>query len=302
MTRFLDVRTWRVGGPLSHRIAVCHGTSIHDYTGYDEALLKQEICGQHVLIVTHGFNVDRKDGIACLSNWEGLILQQLPPGWLYIGILWPGDSIWLHGLDYPEEPKLADHAGAILGPYLDALLASASTVNFASHSLGARLTLQIVRNMQRSPNRAILMAGAINDDCLSNEFALEANRIGAISVLASRSDDVLKLVFPLGNLAGGILDQGHPWLQAGLGRTGPVPIESAPSSFQGPWQIPDSWNYGHHNYLEVNPPPPATPVFPAGTDIPPKNWPMPILQPDGSTLPDWTEAFSSAFAATRLQR
>ncbi len=302
MTRFLDVRTWKVGGPLAHRVAVFHGTSIDDYTGYDEAQLTKDISGQNVLLVTHGFNVNRQDGIACLSNWESLILQQLPLNWIFIGILWPGDSIWLHGLDYPEEPKLADHAGKLLGPWLDKLLVSAATVNFASHSLGARLILQTVRNMQRPPDRAILMAGAIDDNCLSHEFAPEASRIASLSVLASKSDDVLKLIFPIGNLAGGILDEGHPWLNAALGRTGPVPIEAAPASFQGSWQIPDGWGYGHHNYLQVTPPPPATPILPAGTDVPPQTWPIPTLQANGKPLPGWSEAFSSAFAATRLKR
>lgn len=295
MTRFLDVRTWAVGGPLAHRVAVCQGSSIGDYGGYNEDQLRQEIAGQHLLVVTHGFNVNRKDGIACLSNWEKLILAQLPAGWLYIGILWPGDSIWLHGLDYPEEPKLADHAGKLLGPYLDSLLASASTVNFASHSLGARLLLQIVRNMKRSPSHAVLMAGAINDNCLTQEFAPEASRIGAISVLASRSDDVLKLAFPLGNFAGGIMDQGHPWLQAALGRTGPLPIAAAPSSFQGPWQIPDRWEYGHHHYLQVVPL--STEPIAAPIDVPPQGADEPI---DG--IPGWEQAFSAAFAASRLVR
>jgi hypothetical protein len=295
MTRFLDVRTWKVGGPLAHRVAVFEGTSIDDYTGYDETRLIQEISGQNVLLVTHGFNVNRQDGIACLSNWESLLLQLLPPGWLYIGILWPGDSIWLHGLDYPEEPKLADHAGKLLGPWLDKRLVSAATVNFASHSLGGRLILQIARNMQRSANRAILMAGAINDDCLSNEFAPEANRIASVSVLASRSDDVLKLAFPLGNLAGGILDEGHPWLQSALGRSGPAPIGSAPSSFLGPWQIPDGWGYGHHHYLQVDPC--AAVAIPTPFDPPPQGAGKPLDGVDG-----WQQKFSAAFAATRLLR
>ena len=86
MTRFLDLRTWRVGGPLAYRVAVCQGSSIGDYTGYDEAQFVRDVSGHHVLFVTHGFNVNRGDGIASLSNWGGLIRNQLPAGWLYIGI------------------------------------------------------------------------------------------------------------------------------------------------------------------------------------------------------------------------
>ena len=277
MTRFLDMRTWPVGGPLSHRIAVCQGTSIDDYKGLDENQLRKDVSGQHVLIATHGFNVNRKDGIACLSVWEGLVIEQLPAGWLYIGVL-----------------GLADRAGARLGPYLDGLLAAASSVSFTSHSLGARLVLQTVRNMKRSPSNAVLMAGAINDDCLSGEFNAEANRIGSIAVLASNSDDVLKLAFPLGNLAAGILDQGHPWLSAALGRTGPAPIDSAPAAFHGPWQIPDDWGYGHHHYLQTDPV--ATDVKKAEADVPPQDTDEPV-----NGAPGWQQTFSSIFAATRLQ-
>jgi len=300
MTRFLDVRTWPVGGPLAHRVAVSQGTTITDYKGYDEKALRRDVSGQHVLLVTHGFNTNRKDGIAHLANWESLILRQLPVGWVYIGILWPGDSIWLHGLDYPEEPKVADQAGKLLGPWLDDLLASAATVDFASHSLGARVILQIIRNMKRAPNHAVIMAGAINDDCLSQEFAAEADRIAEISVFASDSDDVLKLAFPMGNLVGGILDQGHPWLRAALGRTGPFTGSSAIATLQGPWQIPDIWNYGHHNYIDDNAP--LAPVMSSGTEIPAQGSQKPTQQSDGSTTVGWQEAFSAAVTANRLLR
>jgi hypothetical protein len=300
MTRFLDVRTWPVGGPLALRVAVFQGTLIDDCTGYDEAQLNCDVSGQHVLLATHGFNVNREHGIASLSNWESLILNQLPAGWLYIGILWPGDSIWLHGLDYPGEPKVADDAGQLLGPYLDGLLASASSVNLASHSLGARVVLQIVRNMKRSPSHAVLMAGAINDDCLSKEFAPEANRVGRLSVMASAGDKTLRDLFPIGNFLGGILDEGHPWVRAALGRTGPRSVGDMPATISGPWQIPDCWEFDHPYYLQIHPP--VTPVLSAGTDIPPQGSPIPALKPDGSMADGWQEAFSSAVAATVLQR
>jgi hypothetical protein len=298
MTRFLDLRTWPVGGPLALQVAVNQGTNIDDYTGLDGRTLAGDVANAHVLVATHGFNVNRKDGVACLSNWEGLL--QLPPGWVFVGALWPGDSIWLHGLDYPEEPALADHAGALLGPFLDGLLVGAASVSFASHSLGARLVLETIRNMQRSPRHAVLMAGAIDDDCLSQEFSAEANRIGAISVLASTGDDVLSAAFPLGNLAAGIVDQGHPWYHAALGRTGPAPLASAPASFHGPWQIPDGWRYGHHNYLAVDPAP--FPTFPIPTEVPAPGSPVPALDPSGNSVIGWQEAFSAAFASTRLLR
>jgi hypothetical protein len=76
VTRFLDVRLSDVGGNLATRIAVNQGTTIDNYQGLDINQLLSDIRGQHVLIGVHGYNVNRADGIAHLSNWEGLL--QLP--------------------------------------------------------------------------------------------------------------------------------------------------------------------------------------------------------------------------------
>jgi len=76
MTRFLDVRLRPVGGDLATTVAVFQGTSLANYTELPLAQLIADVRGKHVLLVTHGFNVDREAGIARLSNWEGLL--QLP--------------------------------------------------------------------------------------------------------------------------------------------------------------------------------------------------------------------------------
>jgi hypothetical protein len=246
-----------------------------------------DIRGRHVLIATHGFNVDRAAGIACLSNWEGLL--QLAPPSVFLGLLWPGDSIWLHGLDYPEEPRVADDAGRLLGPFLDANFGGAASISFASHSLGARVLLATVSNMRRPVRRAMIMAGAIEDDCLNAEFQTAAAKIGEISVLASHEDEVLSAEFPLGNFFGGILAAGHPWWRAALGQGGPS--SPRPSNFQAPFEIPDNWEFGHGDYLQLDPPAPSIGV---PTDVP----------PDGSSKPGadyWQAAWTAAFVSTRFR-
>src|ERR1035441_11032352 len=102
--------------------------------------LLNTIQGRHLLIASHGFNVNRSDGIDCLSNWESLL--QLPqPYSAFVGLLWPGDSVWAHGLDYPEEPKIANEAGSLFAQFIDDHFQDAASISFASHSLGARLVL-----------------------------------------------------------------------------------------------------------------------------------------------------------------
>ena len=290
MTRFLDVRLSPVGGNLAVSVATNQGTDIADYQGLPHAQLLADIQGRHVLIATHGFNVNRADGIAHLSNWEGLL--QLPSPSVFVGLLWPGDSIWAHGLDYPEEPRVADEAGALIGPFLDANFGAAASVSFASHSLGARVILETVSHMTMPVRRVTLMAGAVDDNCLNTEFSAAAARIGTISVLASSKDSVLSSLFPLGNLVGGILAAGHPWWHAALGHAGPS--GPWPGNFQAPFLVPGNWDFSHGSYLEIDPPP--APFVATPTDVPPNG-----AAPPAHGDPGWQEAWTAAFVSTRFR-
>jgi pimeloyl-ACP methyl ester carboxylesterase len=289
MTLFIDLRVQPVGGGLAATPAVYQGTSLSDYAPLRLNDLLDAIRGRNVLIAAHGFNVDRADGIGCLANWASLL--QLPPNSAFIGLLWPGDSVWAHGLDYPDEPKIADEAGAKLAEFMDACFQNAASISFASHSLGARVVLQTISRMSRSVRSLTLMAPAIDDNCLKTEFQTLADKakIGAISILASKKDSVLSKAFPLGNFFAGIIAAGHPWWRAALGHCGPV--VPWPANFQAPFLLPDDWKFEHSNYLQIDSPEPAP-------------WPLPVNVPPPSTPPPtdkgWQEAFSSAFASTRF--
>jgi hypothetical protein len=289
MTRFLDVRLDPVGGVLAASVALHQGTGINNYVSLDLQQLLADIRGCNVLIGTHGFHVNRADGIACLSNWEALL--QLADPALFIGLLWPGDSIWAQGLDYPVEPRIANEAGQLVAPFIDANFAGAASISFVSHSLGARVVLQTVANLSLPVRRVVLMAGAIDDNCLVTEFQTAAAKIGTISVLASKKDAVLAALFPLGNLIGGIIAAGHPWWHAALGHAGP---SQRPANLQAPYEIPDGWDFGHHNYLQVDPPPMPAIVLP--TDVPAQGSAIPAAGAGG-----WQEAWSAAFCSSRFR-
>jgi hypothetical protein len=300
MTQFLDVRLSPVGGELSTCVAIHQGTTIHDYAGLDRSQLLNDIQGRHVLLGTHGFNVNRADGIAGLSRWESLLrlsasspVNSLATGTVFVGILWPGDSVYAHGLDYPEEPRVANDAGErLIAPFLDANFTGAASLSFVSHSLGARLVLKTVAHMELPVRRVILMAGAVGDNCLNTEFRAAAAKIDQISVLASRKDEALSLAYPLGNLAAGIIAEGHPWWRSALGHSGPS--KPRPRNFLPPFAIPDNWEFRHGSYLQQEPPP--VPVLPLPVDVPPNHTPEPA-----NGVPGWHEAFSSAFCSTRFQ-
>jgi hypothetical protein len=287
VTQFLDLRLAPIGGGLATSVNICQNTS-GSYQSMSRGNLLDSIRGRHLLLAAHGFNVSRAEGVASLSNWESLL--QLPRHSAFLGLLWPGDSIWALGLDYPEEPKIADEAGGLFARYINENFRQVASISFVSHSLGARVVLATISHLHLPVRRVMLMAPAIDDNCLTTEFQAVAAQINKISVLASKKDKVLSMCFPLGNLFAGIIAVGHPWWHAALGHCGPsLPL---PVNLQSPFEIPDGWRFSHRNYLQIDRPP--HPALPLPVDLPPQGSPPP------SGI-GWQEAFSSAFASTRFR-
>ena len=294
ITPFLDLRLRPVGGDLASAVSVNQTADGLAYTGLNLDELIAATAGRHLLLGTHGFNVNRAAGIAALHNWHSLL--QIPEPFAFVGVLWPGDSIWAHGIDYPEEPRIADESGRLLAPFLDSVFPAAASLSLASHSLGARVILSTIAAMKTPVRRAIIMAGAVDDNCLDKEFATAAANIGQISALASKGDSVLSAIFPLGNFFGGILTQGHPWWRAALGHTGPT--NPRPDNFLAPFQIPASWKYKHSSYLEIDAPLPQP--LPLPVTVVPESGSNQIPKPNQGTT-GWSEAFSAAFVSTRFR-
>jgi hypothetical protein len=295
MTTFLDVRALWGGGDISDSVQIkiwTGGNNYADRTKYidlSSADLQSFVHGRDVLIATHGFNVNRQQGIEDLSCWESLLVPKPFPG-AFVGLLWPGDSESLHALSYPVEPKNATAAGNMIATFLDTNFGNAASISFVSHSLGARVVLQAISQMSLPVRRAILMAGAIGDNCLTGEFAAVPAKVETISVLASKEDEVLRWAFPIGDFVAEIVDHDHPWWESALGRFGPSP---RPEHYRSPCEIPKEWDYGHGNYLQTQPPAPV--AIPPPTDVP-ENGPRPLGGVDG-----WQEAWSASFVSTRFR-
>jgi Alpha/beta hydrolase of unknown function (DUF900) len=256
--------------------------------------------GREIFFAVHGFNVNQNEGIAHLDFWlDKLQLGTAVP----IGILWPGDCILPIFVDYVVEGHEAIHSGKELAQFLNDRLTGASAISFATHSLGARVVLQTISDLVASfrIRRSILMAGAIDDTCFTDEYRSAAHRIEEISILASRRDDVLAMAYPLGNPLQGIIDRGHPYWRASLGREGPAqPYPPAPQ-LQPDWLIPESLDYGHLDYI------PAAAIaarYPLPVDIPPVTSPVPPVNTPALLLPPakWKPGWSAGFASTRYQR
>lgn len=275
MTWFIDLREIPSGGSTARQARLWDdGNRL-----LDDAELAKQVRNQDLVLVTHGFNVGRRAGVAHISQWQAG--YQLAAQTLFVGVLWPGDSRFFPIIDYPWEGSEAIRSGQLLARYLNQFAASARAVSFVSHSLGARMVLEAVRHLSRRTRRLVLMAAAIENDTLSHEYADAAAKVDLVHVVASREDWVLEYAFPSGNLVGDIVRWQHPYFAEALGRNGPAGPPAA-GQVAPLWQAPDDWDYGHLDYLPGDPlaavwPPPA--ALPTDTTAEPTNPPDDLWKP-----------------------
>lgn len=302
MTYFIDVRADSSGGnPVGSVSDVVVRTDADPNPSpanpFGPALF-QAVQGRDVLLGTHGFHVNRSDGIARLSHWTEWL--EFGPNVFFVGVLWPGDSKWIPFLDYPVEGDEAIKSGQLLAQFLAQNFVGVRSLSFCSHSLGARMCLETVKNLPSSFRMGSLttMAAAIDDTCLVDEYKDAAARMQKISVLASQCDDVLKLAFPLGNPVSGIITRGEPYWHGALGRYGPNPGDQPANLDQSPI-LPNSWNFGHGSYINtdgpvVGPPNESGPFAP-----------LPLVVPQEGTDPpsdrtNWQQAWAAGFVSSRF--
>jgi len=304
-TYFLDLRADSAGGnPVATASDVVVRTdeeaSPNPAFPLAPALL-QAVRGRDVLLATHGFNVNRADGIAHLSQWSRWV--DLGANGFFVGVLWPGDSRWLPVVDYPVEGNEAIRSGRLLADYLVANFPGVNSLSFASHSLGARVVLEAIRSLPEQAftlNSLTMMAGAIDDSCLGDEYIEAASRMARISVLASNCDAVLELAFPAGNPLAGIITRGHPYWHGALGRYGPNP-EDQPRQLVKTPILPDVWKFGHGSYISTSTPTAGQtqsgPFYPPAVAVPAQGAPLPGPLPPGL---NWQQAWAAGFVSTHF--
>jgi len=202
-----------------------------------------------VLLATHGFNVSYQGGVTSLGRLEAAL--QIRPNEAYFGVLWPGDWI-IPAINYPFEDGIASKTGKLLADFCNRWLASARTISFLSHSLGARVILEAIKGSARRVRHACITAGAVNNGCLLEEYAAAGANCDSFLILSSRADRVLEFAYPPGDALADLLDPDHSPFEAAIGRAGPAaPIPS----FTRLYQIPDDLGYDHGDYL-----PPSNPA------------------------------------------
>jgi hypothetical protein len=294
MSLFLDLRALPTGGFAVtdwHDIKVVETISGQLFS-WPQATFDARVRGRDLVVATHGFNVSGDAGVQSLGDWEPLC--QIAPSAVYVGVLWPGDSRFVPVIDYPIEGSVAVASGKLLADFLNRYAGGAGTISLVSHSLGARVLLETVRHLDLHVHRALIMAGAIEDDALTNEYRDVLPKIDRVMTLSSESDWVLQYAFPTGNLVRDVLDADHPYLAKALGRDGPRTMAGL-SGQCVPWQIPNGWGYVHGDYLPDGPGGITFP-FPPAMGAPGPNLPAPKPAP-----PPWKPGWSACALRTFLE-
>lgn len=243
MTVFVSFRNDRAGIFVKSEPFLYRASDAFALERLEPKTFRSEIRGRDILFAIHGYNNSEAEAVCALTRLSNAV--NLPPEAVFIGILWPGDSL-VGFVSYPFEKPTARLCGQHLAAFCNRELGEVASISFVSHSLGARVALETIRHLDRDTRSACLMAAAIERDCLEKEYADAFSKIGTTYVLASRRDWVLQRAFPLGNIIGHLLDPTSNPLSRALGFEGP---SRATGKLRTPWQICDDWKYEHGNYL-----------------------------------------------------
>jgi Alpha/beta hydrolase of unknown function (DUF900) len=200
--QFISARVDDAGGPVSNAITP---------TNFSPR-------APRLIILIHGYNVNRPNGQASFNEFGQLLqnhnVPELSVLGQVIGFLWPGDANIrvIGGLFYPGKMQAARDSAARLADFLTALRGpngAPMQIVLVAHSLGNRLSLEMITDLLAQPKRAwgriegfVLMAAAVIVDNVDVQGRLyPAARSLRTRTLFSEADNILHWAFPPGETA-----------------------------------------------------------------------------------------------------
>ena len=177
---------------------------LDEFFELDEDGLAQQMIGQHVLLLIHGFrNPLQGVGRAYQGLLKGLIDNGLmgQSGYgLVLGFAWPGFATPLGFL--PAVP-FANRSAGFFRALLELVSQHARTVDVQTHSLGARVALQTLAGQTEGfVDNLLLTAPAVDDESIEpgHEFAGALDSCRRCIVYHSEKDATLKFAFRVGDV------------------------------------------------------------------------------------------------------
>ncbi len=227
------------GSPGEIRHSAAGGTAV--VAGLAD--LAAAAAGRTLVLITHGFNVGPIEAVAQLQATAASMA--LPPTHVAAVVIWPG-SFAVPVVNYPFEHKDAVAAGQRLARLITHLPRVSGIAAF-SHSLGARVMLELARHAPRPLQLLCLTAAAADDDLFrpAGQYGDVITRTNRVVVVHSRSDLVLRITYPVGDFLSDLfLGDSDSFKAAALGYGGPRPVAGSV-----PREIPRVLNHGHGDYI-----------------------------------------------------
>jgi esterase/lipase superfamily enzyme len=169
------------------------------------AVFLAAMAGKRVTVLVHGYNNEQRD---VLDSYRTIDEQMRLLGFLgrtgspydaLVGFAWPGGA---SGVSFPFARGRADEAAPRLRQLLAALQGSSAIVDVNSHSLGAHVTFEALRDASPSVIRnAWNFASAVDNESVERgeRYFDSTQRCQRFYVFHSKNDPVLRVWYRIGD-------------------------------------------------------------------------------------------------------
>jgi esterase/lipase superfamily enzyme len=166
----------------------------------------QAIAGKRVMVLVHGYNNDRLDVLDSYGTIErqmrllNFLGGAAAPYDAVIGFAWPGGSV---RLSFPFARARADESAPHLARLLGDLRGANATVDLNTHSLGAHVAFEAMREVPANTVRtAWNFASAVDNESVEagERYHVAAQGCSSFYVFHSKNDPVLRIWYRIGDL------------------------------------------------------------------------------------------------------
>jgi esterase/lipase superfamily enzyme len=164
------------------------------------------MAGKRVTVLIHGYNNEQRDVLDSYRTIDeqmrllGFLGRTAAPYDALVGFAWPGGAT---GVSFPFARGRAEDAAPRLRQLLASLHAAGAVVDVNSHSLGAHVTFEALRDAATSVVRyAWNFAAAVDNESVEKgeRYYTAAQRCEKFYLFHSKNDPVLRVWYRIGDL------------------------------------------------------------------------------------------------------
>jgi esterase/lipase superfamily enzyme len=174
-------------------------------TGVPQAAFLDELAGKRVTVLIHGYNNEELD---VLKSYSTIDTQMRLLGFLgggaasydrLVGFAWPGGAL---GVAFPFARQRAVEAAPRLARVLTTLQSAGAVIDLNTHSLGAHVTLEALRDTPPLVRNAWNFAAAVDNESIEihERYYPASRRCNRFFVFHSKNDPVLRIWYRIGDL------------------------------------------------------------------------------------------------------